>query len=331
MAAAVVKGDRIVALEAYGIRHIDSAETVTREDRFHIGSCTKGMVATLAATFVEEGRISWDTRPADVFPELRDTIHPDYRTVTLRDLLTHRAGLPPVTSWDELRSAPPSDDPPVKRRRDYTVALLRQAPYVGPHEKFVYSNAGYAVAGAMIEATGVKPWRELMTERVFKPLGMRHSGFSWPVFVSIHQPWGHYRDDDAALADITVQKPDSSRVVPTVIESCGDVHATMEDLARFVRFHMRGYHGRDGILRSSTVRALHQPVDGYYASGWAVTDEIKGQTISRHAGSCGNFMALMAFSHDKRVGVVVAANVGGNAAETACNKVMAALMMKYSE
>ncbi len=331
MTAAVVRDDRIVALEAYGVRHIDSTEPVTRDDRFHIGSCTKAMVATLAATFVEEGRIAWDTRPSDVFPELRDTIHPDYRDITLRDLLTHRAGLPPVTSWDELRAAPPSNAPPVRKRRDYAVGLLRHTPHVRPHEKFVYSNAGYAVAGAMLEEIGGKPWTELMARRVFKPLGMRHSGFSWPVFVSIHQPWGHYRDDDADLSAITIQKPDSSRVVPTVIEPCGDIHATMEDLARFVRFHMRGYHGVDGLLKSSTVRALHQPVDDYYAFGWAVTGEVRGQTISRHAGSCGNFMALMAFSHERRVGVVVAANVGGSAAETACNEIMAALMRMYSE
>ncbi len=331
LAVAVVRDNRIVSVEAAGIRHIDSDEAVSRDDRFHLGSCTKGMVATLAAILVEEGRISWDTRPVDLFPELRDAIHPDYRSVTLRDLLTHRAGLPPVTSWDALRAAPPSFDPPVKRRRDYSIALLRQPPHMPPHTKFEYSNAGYAVAGAMLEQVAGKPWTELMRERVFTPLGMKHSGFKWPVFVNLHQPWGHYREDDADLSAITIQKPDSSRVVPVVIEPCGDVHASMEDFARFVRFHLRAYHGHNGMLKSSTVRYLHEPVDNYYAMGWAVTGEVPGQTISRHAGSCGNFMALMAFSHDQPVGVVVATNIGGSAAETACNEVMAELMRMHSE
>lgn len=328
MAVAVVQGDRIVAVEAVGVRHIDSTEPVSRNDRFHLGSCTKGMVSTLAATFVEEGRISWNTRPADLFPELRDTIHPDYRDITLRDLLTHRAGLPSVSEWDELRAMPRSFDSPVKQRRDYAVKLLRQAPFTKPHGEFLYSNAGYAIAGAMLEQVGGKPWTVLLTERVFKPLGMKHSGFKWPALMDVHQPWGHYRDDDI---NIVIQKPDSSRIVPTVIEPCGDVNASMEDFAKFVRFHMLAYQGRDGLLKSSTVRYLHDPIDEYYALGWAFSREVKGHTISRHAGSCGNFMALMAFSHEQPVGVVVATNVGGSAAENACNKVMAETMLQYAK
>ena len=331
MAVAVVWGDRIVAVEASGIRHMDSAEPVSVDDRFHLGSCTKGMVATLAATFVEEGKIAWDTRPSDLFPELRDTIHPDYRTITLRDLLTHRAGLPSVSEWDELRAAPRSFDLPVKQRRDYAVKLLRQTPFTKPHGEFVYSNAGYAIAGAMLEQVGGKPWTALLTERVFKPLGMKHAGFKWPALMNVHQPWGHYRDDDKDLSAIVIQQPDSSRVVPVVIEPCGDVNASMEDFAKFVRFHMLAYRGRDSLLKASTVRYLHDPIDEYYALGWAFSREVKGHTISRHAGSCGNFMALMAFSHEQRVGVVVATNIGGSAAETACNKVMAETMLQYSK
>src|SRR4051812_6907251 len=71
LAAASVENGEIVEIGATGFRKFGEDEQVTNDDQWHLGSCTKSMTSTLAAILVEQGKISWTTTIADVFPELR--------------------------------------------------------------------------------------------------------------------------------------------------------------------------------------------------------------------------------------------------------------------
>src|SRR5262245_61994807 len=94
MVAARTEGDTLVALGASGVRRRGDAEKVTVNDRFHIGSCTKAMTATLCGILVEERKLSFDRTLAEAFPAMKSRMHEQYRQVTLAQLLTHRGGLP---------------------------------------------------------------------------------------------------------------------------------------------------------------------------------------------------------------------------------------------
>src|ERR1043166_5944745 len=94
MAVAIVSGKDVVALGAAGIRRTGKSDRITIEDKFHLGSCTKSMTATLCAELVESGRLSWTMTLANVFPENAAKMRPEYRTVTLEQLLTNVAGMP---------------------------------------------------------------------------------------------------------------------------------------------------------------------------------------------------------------------------------------------
>src|SRR5665213_2202462 len=94
LGAAVVRGGVIVAAGAVGVRRAGSDIAVTIDDRFHIGSDTKAMTALLAAMFVEQGALRWDSTVGGVFPELAATMDPALRGVTLTQLLSHSSGLP---------------------------------------------------------------------------------------------------------------------------------------------------------------------------------------------------------------------------------------------
>ena len=83
------------AIAAAGVRKQGSPEKFTINDLVHIGSNTKAMTSTMLATLVEDGTFinGWETTIAEVFPELVDAIHPDYRAVTLWQLVSHTSGL----------------------------------------------------------------------------------------------------------------------------------------------------------------------------------------------------------------------------------------------
>jgi CubicO group peptidase (beta-lactamase class C family) len=94
IAAAVLRGERIIAQGGAGVRKRGSAERITLDDRFHLGSCTKAMTATLVAMLVEEGKLNWTTTLGELFADTVKPLHPAWEKVTLRQVLAHRAGLP---------------------------------------------------------------------------------------------------------------------------------------------------------------------------------------------------------------------------------------------
>src|SRR3974390_169208 len=94
MAAAVLRGERISAQGVGGVRKRGTAERITLGDRFHLGSCTKAMTATLVAMLVEEDKLNWTTTLGELFADTVKPMHPAWEKVTLRQVLAHRAGLP---------------------------------------------------------------------------------------------------------------------------------------------------------------------------------------------------------------------------------------------
>src|SRR5947207_2997000 len=94
VAAGAMKNGALLALGAVGVRKMGDPTPVTASDKFHVGSCTKAMTATLAAMLVERHKLHWTDTLAKIFPERAAKMHPDYRAVTLEMLLTHRSGAP---------------------------------------------------------------------------------------------------------------------------------------------------------------------------------------------------------------------------------------------
>ena len=135
-----------------------------------MGSLTKAMTSTMLATLVADGTFvnGWQTTIAQVFPELRDEIHPDYRPVTLWQLVRHEGGVPDdVHAW--WTSHPGL---PIVARRYRILRENLADPPGSPIGTYSYSNAGYMVAAAMAEKLTGQSWETLMEERLFAPLGM---------------------------------------------------------------------------------------------------------------------------------------------------------------
>src|SRR5207249_7616700 len=149
-----------------------AAGKVTAEDKFHIGSVTKSMTATVAAMLVEAGKISWTTTIGKSFPELGDKLHPDYREVTLEQLLAHRGGAPGKAPRDLWAKAWQATGTPGEQRLAFAKGILERKPEAKPGTKHIYSNQGYAIAGVMLEKAAGKSWEDLMRTMLFEPLGM---------------------------------------------------------------------------------------------------------------------------------------------------------------
>lgn len=268
-----------------GVRVFGNDAVVTTEDKWHWGSITKSMTATLVARLVEKGIISWDdtihAQLGKSVPKMNDV----YRDVTFNHLLMHRAGLAaniPIKRFAEFGQAP---DDPINDRLKWVRIALSQSP-VGPKETtYAYSNNGYIVVGAMLEAATGESWESLMQREVFTPLGLTGAGFGAPRGTQpSDQPRGHH-----PVSDVDTAAPiDADN--PAALGPAGRVHMPLADMARYLLAHAQR---RSDFLRPESYKILHTAnLGGNYAMGWVVTRPQKRW----HNGSNTMWYAEVAFN-----------------------------------
>jgi CubicO group peptidase (beta-lactamase class C family) len=330
MVAGIVDRDRLRAVGAAGTRKIASNQRMTIHDQVHIGSCTKAMTATMVATLVQDGRMAWESTLGDLLPDV--AMHASYRPATLRQLLSHRAGLP--------RNAAGMLGPDVaalffmdsrtdrQKRRDLVASALEDPPQFPPGTGFEYSNLGYVVAGHVAERVADRPWQELMRRRLFRPLGMKSAGFGPPGEPGeLDQPWGHMK---LPVLGWTALQQDN----PSAIGPAGTVHCTLADWARFASLHLGAAPTGKPRLRPQTLEILHAPVGPAgqqtqrYALGWGVADREWAQGAAlAHEGSNTMWHATIWLAPKIHTAFLAVANSGG--ASEACDAAIGELI-KYA-
>lgn len=339
LGAAVILGGRLAGVGVVGRRKDGDPTPASWKDRWHLGSCTKAMTATLIGLLVEEGKLDWETPLSRALHAFADTIHPRLRSATVAHLLAHRAGLsgesaPRGMSLLDVHRLPGG---PREQRRAYLARILAEEPVAAPGERFVYSNRGYVALGAIVEAVTGLSWEAATERRLFRPLGMRASGFGAPGTAGrVDQPWQHrLRPLPARLfgGRLEAIAPGPLSDNPPALGPAGRVHASLEDWARFVREHLRGESGERGLLRPETVRFLHTPrFGGDYAGGWIAVSRPWGHgTVLTHAGSNTLSFAVVWVAPRRRFAVMAVANQGGEPAERGCDEAAAAMIRTFLE
>jgi CubicO group peptidase (beta-lactamase class C family) len=324
LTAAVIVDGKIKGVGAVGIRKGGSPVPVKGTDLWHLGSCTKPMTATLIAMNVEKRKLQWNTTIADALRDVRDSMHPSYRDVTIEQLLTHRAGLPAQADAKLWEEAWASRGAPMDQRLEFAKGTLAKEPETAPGTKYNYSNQGYAVAGVMLERLIGQPWETLMREQLFKPLLMTSSGFGVPGTIGqTDQPWGHKWKN----GKLEPQQQDN----PPAIAPAAAVHSSIWDFARFALFHLHGARGQSALLKPETFTRLHTPPEGQdYAMGWSRQDRswAEGYTLS-HAGSNTLNFALVWIAPKIKFAALACTNIGGDSGQTASDEAIQAVIKKF--
>ena len=174
----------------------------------------------------------------------------------------------------------------------------------------------------MLEKIAGEPWETLMTNRLFKPLGMTSAGFGAPGAPGkVDEPWGHVREG----GEIKPVQSDN----PPAIAPAGRVHCSLEDMARYLNLHLGT--ASTNLLKPETLRRLHTPPDGQdYACGWLSVDRVwAGGRALTHNGSNTMWYMVIWLAPEKHFGVVAATNIAGRNAEKACDDVSAAMIRKW--
>ncbi|MBZ9722031.1 serine hydrolase [Mesorhizobium sp. AD1-1] len=305
LAIGVVRDDEVIFLKGFGHREAGKPEIVDADTVFQIASLSKPISATVVAALVSDRIVSWDSKIADLDPAFRLADPYPASQLTVRDLFSHRSGLP-GTAGDDL------EDIGYDR-----VEILHRLRFVPPSSSFragySYSNFGLT-EGAVAAATPTgKPWEQVAEEKLYRPLGMASTSSRHSDFVKRTNRAALHVKVDGAWAARIERDPDAQA-------PAGGVSSTARDLSQWVRLILHnGVYAGKTLIAADALSQTHvplisrgnNPVSGgasFYGLGWNVEFGRHGLSWG-HAGafSVGARTLVTVFPKEK-LGIVIVAN-----------------------
>jgi CubicO group peptidase (beta-lactamase class C family) len=295
-----------VATAAAGVLNLDTGVETTEDSLFQIGSITKLYTATLAMQLADEGLLDLDTPVVTYLPELKLTDPEVTRTVTLRHLLSHTSGI----SGDHFPDLGRGDE--VLERYVASCADTGQTHPLGATTS--YCNAGFVVAGRIVERLTGLSWDAALATRLLAPLGVEHTFTLAEDVLRFRSAMGHL-DRDGRL------QPATQWGLPRSCGPAGTICATPADVIAFARMHLDGGRAQDGaqVLSAESVAAMQEAqarlpdpyIQGsHFALPWMLYDW--GRPVYGHDGGTIGQTAFLRVVPDARVAICVLTN-GGHA------------------
>jgi CubicO group peptidase (beta-lactamase class C family) len=327
-AIAVVKNDRVVYVNGYGVKDLTTNEPVTADTLFQIASTSKAFTSAALAMLVDEGKLRWDDpvrQHLDYFrlPDLCADAN-----VTIRDILSHRTG---VATHDELWDGTPLTREQVVRGLG-KIDLAR--PFRGSYQ---YQNIMYIAAGEVVAHASGKSWDDFVRTRIFQPLQMTRTVITDEEWSASDHATG-YRFDGKANR-ITVQRS----IDTTTIGAGGAIKSSARDMANWLRFQLANgvfagtqLVGADALGETKTphtpIRMENLTRDRHpesnvlsYAFGWNVQD-YRGELLVSHTGSLNGFRTNLNLLPKRNSGFIVMANLGRGMALYALRNALADML-----
>lgn len=311
---AVVKGEKIILAEGYGLRDVPNKLPVTPRTIFAIGSSSKAFTATALGILMDEGKLDWDKRVRDYLPTFRLQDESAAAQMTPRDLLCHRSGLARHDlAW--IGSA--------FSRKELFDRMRFLEPNADFRSIFQYNNFMFMTAGHLAgEVTG-STWEDVVRTRIFEPLGMKDSYFS--VEESRKKPdvsFPYGEKEDKAI-ELPFRNLDA-------MGPAGSINSNVLDMAQWVLLNLnKGKTGDKQVISEARLAEIHSPqmviqesafrilekfpemFTSSYGLGWIIT-QYRGHTWIHHGGNVDGFTAFVTFFPRDDIGVVVLSNMNGS-------------------
>ena len=277
----------------------------TAQTAFDVGSCSKSYVATAIALLVADGKLAFDDPVQRHLPEMEFDAPEVTRAATIRDLLCNRIGLKRQIPVESLAN-PEIDALQLMQRVRH---LDRLHPF---RAGYVYFNPGFMACRLVVERVSGLAYGEFLEQRLFAPLGMRHSASgSARVARLAERARGHTRSTGALqpVDDIAFDN----------WEGAAGVHTCAEDAARWLAFQLaRGApllpeaihaetHRPHTPLPRAECKLIHCPPEAEgatYCLGWWTTT-LHGRRVVQHAGEMFGWRAQHALVPEEGMGVAV--------------------------
>ncbi len=279
MAVAIMQNDTVIYLRCFGVQNLTTGEPITPDTWFQLASISKSFTTATIASMVGRGELSWDDPVISLYPDFALSDPWVTSHVTIRDLLSHRTGLPEYGS-DELQND-------FMYNRSEIIHRLQYLNLTGAfRSSYAYSNIGITSAAEAAANKAGKSWEDLISERIFIPARMYNTSARFDVFVNSASHADTYPTVNKTSVPGPLQNND-------VNSPAGGVSSTLNDMIRYARLQLNdGSIDGEQIINATALRETHTPQNIRtftgtkllsYGLGWDVVLENGSYRVS-HGG-----------------------------------------------
>ncbi len=307
MAVGIVHRDKLIYKKGFGYRNMEKKLPVDAQTNFPIASNTKLFTATLATMLAVEGKLDLDKPVKYYLPTLEFATDELNAKVSIRDMLSHRTGIPGYDALWVGGTVP----------RDSMIARLKLIqPRYALREGYIYNNVLYSTAGVVLEAVTGQSWEEQVRKKLFEPLQMNRSGFS-------------DLDDRSANFSLSYLEPDSAgRFIPRLSTSqnealgpAGTIFSNVEDMSHWMiaQLNEGKYAGKQVIAPAAIKETMIPHILSDRTGRWEELSHAiyclgrsvmayKGLRMWAHTGSIDGFYSQLTFIPGEELAIFVVGN-----------------------
>lgn len=313
-AVAIVKDSAVIYLKGFGVKTVNTHDSVNTETVFRLGSVSKCFAPILTGMLVEDHLLTWDDKITKYLPEFN--LHSKEQTdqLQIKHVLSHTTGLPYHAYTNLIEEGTPLPT---------MLSKLREIDMIGNVGKvYAYQNVAYSLISEVVHKASGKTYEELMTEKIFKPLHMNNASISYTDIM---------KNQDVALPHMhTRHGLMPSKISNTYynVAPAGGVNASISDMAQWIEAILGNRQNlvNDSILNVVFTPVIHapsknhnfrkwvHPTGSFYALGWRVL-YFKNDTLYYHGGYVNGYRSELAISRHDKIGVCILTNCTGELAD----------------
>lgn len=307
-ALTIVDKNSIVFTETYGVKEINTTDSVDDHTVFRLASVSKGFASFLAALIVEDGKINWDDPVKKYMPELALKDSANTEQITIRHLLNHTSGLVPHAYDDRIEDGVSFEE---------IVPELINVDICCPSgQVYGYQNVIYSLISPVIEKATNYSFESLIKNRIFGPLSMHDASVGYDNLLqsgNYAKPHLYARNRWHAVS--------INESYYNLVPAAG-VNASICDMSIWLITLLNGY---PEVVSRETLNHLFEPTvqtalkwsytkywdknlnEKYYGLGWRIYD-YAGKKIVYHGGYVKGYRSEIAFCPDEGIGLAVLMN-----------------------
>ena len=297
---AIVSREKVLWTGGLGVMDLQTGQPVTADTIFRIGSVTKMFTALGLIMLEEQSKLSLDAPVRKFAPDaLYANPHEQAHRVTIAQLLEHTAGLQDLTKAQFEHS----DPTPLTLEAGLAFEADSRTVRWKPGLHAVYSNAGYGLAGYVLESVARTRYEDFVTERIFRPLGMTSSGF--------------FLDQQTAARLATGYAADTTTPLPywhMLMRPFGGINSTPRDMAGFVRLLLNdGFSDDRRLVHPQSISRMEVPLTSLaarsgllYGYGLGNNQKFrKGVLFNGHGGDADGYLSQLGYNRDTGMGYFI--------------------------
>lgn len=290
----VTKYDQVIYKGAFGYADFHRKDTLTTQTAFQLASVSKQFTAMAIIMLQEQGKLNYDDSVQQYLPSF------PYKGITIRQLLTHRSGLPNYTYFSDKLW--PNRRTPITNEDVLNLMAVHQPDiYYRPNTHFDYSNTGYALLAAIVDETSGMPFANFLQEHIFGPLEMTNTfTFSNDLAVVTGR---------VATGYTSGKRKRTTDYLDTVLGDKG-VYSTVEDLYKWDQaLYTQKLVKRESLEEAFTGSRPEKKKDEDYGFGWRIRQIESGDTVVYHGGLWHGFNTYLLRNPKDHSSLIVLSNL----------------------